>query len=318
MNPLYAEIRQMRAFAAHIHAPDTWLMAALKGYFDDSGDPADRNHSFFAIAGYVVEAAAWSKFETEWLAALQDFSAPYLHMKELHFCKGAFAEWDKTVPAVQERINGFLARLVGVIRDAGLRGFGAVISLKDLARFNAEKGLAIDPKALAIYGAALELRQFDQTSDIKVVLDRMSGAHQAIDLAEKYGKTDRYYPFMSNFPTFTPLARNGATGSRNTPALQAADFLAWEVRKNWELKKTWFEEFDPRPDDPKWGNSLFQWYLRDRIQHMNRHGLTSINIPATLQRRSLTELADAAGAGGCLWVYKTLCDAHETRGGVWG
>lgn len=292
-------------------------MAALKGYFDDSGNPADRNHSFFAIAGYVAEAPAWRKFETEWLTVLQDFSVPYLHMKELHFGKGAFAEWDKTVPAIRERITEFLVGLIQVISNVGLRGFGAVISLKDLKRFNAEKELQINPKALAIYGSAIELRRIYPSEDIEILVDRMTGAHEAIGIAERYGKTDRYYPAMRNFPAFMPLAKNGNTGSRNTPGLQAADFLAWEIRKNWELKKTWLEEFDPQPGDRKWGNSLLQWFLVDRIQHIKRHGLKSVDIPATLQRRSLTGLADAGGADGCLWLYKTMCDANEARGGVW-
>jgi Protein of unknown function (DUF3800) len=315
----YLEVRSLGSLSAWTRPEGNWLMAALKGYFDDSGDPADKRSTqdFFSVAGYLAPVSSWEPFEIRWREVLSEFDIPYLHMKELHFRTGAFVTWTKGDPEVEERIARLLARFVTVIGEIpDMRGFGAVIALKSLERFNAEKSKSLVPKALAIYATALELRKWNQTADMEIILDRTADGHASIATAKKYGRTDEYYPFMKNFPSFLPLSKDGTTGAHNTPALQAADFLAWEVRKNCELKKDVLKDA-PRPDDPNAGRIFFGSYLRDRLEHMKRHGLTSISIQMPMQRRSLTELASATPVEGCLWTYHTLCDADVSRGGVW-
>ncbi|MBS0366584.1 MAG: DUF3800 domain-containing protein [Proteobacteria bacterium] len=292
-------------------------MAVLKGYFDDSGDPCDEKHRFFAVGGYVAPVERWDRFETAWNAILSEFRVPYLHMKELNQGVGAFDAWrPKDDVIVKERTASLLGAFAKVIGESRLWGFGAVISLWDLERFNAESGRGLDAKALAIYGCALEMRRYNETIDVECVLDRMNGAHAALARAEQYGRTDNFYPFMRNFPTFIPLSKNGNTGARNTPALQAADFLAWELRKNFENKRGWFDEYNPRASDPKASGTLMEWFMKERLQHMARKGITQLEIGLP-QRRSLSALADAAYPDGALWDYDAFCKCDKIRGGIW-
>jgi hypothetical protein len=39
-----------------------------------------------------------------------------------------------------------------------------------------------------------------------------------------------------------------------------------------------------------------------------------VQLPA---RKSLDALLESAAIEGVLWDYKTICEAHEARGGVW-
>jgi hypothetical protein len=289
----------------------------LLGYFDESGDSRDAQHGALAMAGYVGLRSAWAAFEHGWLATMSEFNVPYLHMRELTKRVGAFAAWTKGDPHVEERVGALLGRLARVIGTAQLKGFGATIVLRDVDRFNAEKGLRLDPKALAIFACALEVRQVFPVETVELLVDRMDRGEQLVEMARKYGLTDSYYIALKNFPSFRVLPKGGAQGSRNTPGLQAADFLAWETRKNYELKRTWFEGDHPSPDSADWGRSLFDWYLKDRITHIAKTGETSVPLRVDLLRRSLSALADASPIEGAIWDYRTLSQASAAHGGVW-
>jgi hypothetical protein len=289
----------------------------LFGYFDESGDSRDAQHGALAVAGYVGSQSAWAVFEHGWLAALSEFDVPYLHMRELTKRIGAFASWTKGDPDFDERVGRLLGRLAQVIGAAGLKGFGATIVLKDVDRFNTETGLRLDAKALAIYACALEVRQVFPVETLDLLVDRMDRGNLMIERARKYGLTDSHYTALKNFPSFRVLPKSGAHGSRNTPGLQAADFLAWEARKNYELKRTWFEGDHPAPDSADWGRSLFDWHLKDRIKHMVKTGAISVPLRVDLLRRSFSALADASAIEGAIWDYRTLSQANAAHRGVW-
>jgi len=80
-------------------------------------------------------------------------------MKEMNKLAGVSPVWIEDDPG-KERLGILLGRLAQVIGKSNLRGFGAVIWVKDLERFNSEKGRSIDPKAFAIYAAALAVRRW--------------------------------------------------------------------------------------------------------------------------------------------------------------
>jgi hypothetical protein len=129
----------------------------------------------------------------------------------------------------------------------------ALFILHLIKRFNAETGANIDAKALGIYACALGARERHRSDTIEFVLDRMEDGHGKIARARRYAETDLYYPFMQDCPNLRVMAQDDPNGSQNTPALQAADALAWELRKNYELKRPWFEGGDTSPDSPGMG-----------------------------------------------------------------
>jgi hypothetical protein len=295
-------------------------MYALKGYFDESGDEHDARHAALSVAGYVGDTTSWPAFEERWRDVLREFDVPYLHMRELQHRRGAFAAWTRGDPKSDVREASFLGKLAGAIGEAGLEPFGAVISLSGLRRFNAETAAGLDAKALAIYGCVLDIRRRHAHDTIKIVFDRMDAGSATIDLAKDCAASDSYYPDARNFPVCRILPKEGPEGSRNTPGLQAADFLAWEVRKNYELKREWLESDAASPDSPDWGNSLFKWWLESRIEHMRRNNIKELPLSVNMMRRSLSALGDAAPAdeiNGVIWMYRTLIRAHEVRKGNW-
>lgn len=292
----------------------------LTGYFDDSGDPVDESQQFYAVAGYVASEASWVQFNNAWQKVLAEpeFSIPYVHMRELHQARGAFKTWTKDDKSVSARTVLLLQRLVAVIGKFNLRGFGAAIYKKHLQRFNSESGQSLDARALAIYACILHMHECGVNRDVDIILDRMNGGQAAVQQANQYAKSDRYYSLAENeLPNIHVLRKGAMESAKNIPGLQAADFLVWELRKQQELRSDWYERYQPRVGDRNWGTSLMQWFIEDRIKHMKRHGETSAEIPENFQRRSLTELATAAPVRAGLWDYEFLCAADKSRGGVW-
>jgi hypothetical protein len=280
-------------------------MAVLKAYVDDSGDegPGD---AALSMAGYVATVEAWARFEQAWIRVLDDFEASYLHMKELKERYGAFEAW----PESKEKDADFLAKLTAVIGNAGLGAFGAVVVLDDLNKFNDEHDLSFDAKALAIYASMMELRKVQPKECVEVILDRMNQGHAAIAKAEEYAPSEELKDI-----SFLPLPKKGAYGAKDMAPLQAADLLAWEIRKEYELKKEWYQDNPngfyhvlPRSnnDGMKAFRGLFKWFVEDRRAYIKKRGEESIEIPFEPHRRSLIALDVAAPINARIWNYYAL------------
>jgi hypothetical protein len=87
--------------------------------------------------------------------------------------------------------------------------------------------------------------------------------------------------------------------------LQAADFAAWEARKNHLNQNEWWELKD-RPQDPD-----------DGWAHMMKWSQEKYGTLIPRARKSMEALVESVPFEGIVWDYRTLCVAHEARGGAW-
>ena len=92
---------------------------------------------------------------------------------------------------------------------------------------------------------------------------------------------------------------------RNVRALQAADFLVWELRKHHTQQNEWWE----LPDRPSGWQQRFEHY---QAWSKQRHGT---RLPPA--RKSFEALARLTPVNGIVLDYRGLCLAHKARGGVW-
>jgi hypothetical protein len=120
-------------------------MAALKVYSDDSGDDADSQHSFLAVAGYVSTPEKWIRFEREWLEVLEGYEVPWLHMKEWWNNNNEIYQHLKDD---QKRQASFFADLTQCVKDNTIFAISSVLRLADFRKFNAETGLSLDAYSL--------------------------------------------------------------------------------------------------------------------------------------------------------------------------
>jgi hypothetical protein len=213
--------------------PEACLVALISGYFDDSQSTGD----VWVVAGYVGYANQWEHLGRMWDEALRAHDVPYFHKREMADPAGAFAKW---LPPEdhQEEVVAFFKDLVGAIRRCGVHIITSAVWVKDLERFNSEKGLILEPYPLAAYSCMSQIALKHGDVPVTAVFDRVEKVDDKLRKARLYADTDRHaYPGLCNLVTSIPLEA-GLT-SRTVPALQAADLIAWEVRKALFKMKPW-------------------------------------------------------------------------------
>ena len=272
-------------------------MAILKAYLDDSGNPNDPQHSVLTVAGYLSTADGWSWFETHWPKVMEKHGVPYLHMRELWDRNGDFGHLKDSDGTKAD----FLADCISVIQTGTEFAPSASIRLADLEAFNKESKLGLDPMALAIYGCLIELRNAYPKDEIEVFLDNISKPYKRIETALNYARSDTWQDLKPNTLLLSALPDGGSF--KTILPIQAADFSAWEIRKNCEERKTW----NPAEEDRRHAGLLNASYLRWTIEFFQKFG----RMPR--QRMSAKMLSAWPPPQGYLWDYANIKGAHVNR-----
>jgi hypothetical protein len=300
-------------FSAFVRPPGDALMAAFKGYFDESGKEDDPQFadSAIAVAGYVAQAGQWPEIEANWQAVLArpEFGVPYLHMKEFAHSKpgSPFESWKGDEP----KRAAFIAALAEVIRKSGLFGAGAVIRLPDLWEFNRDFAGDIKAYPLGVCACLIELSQAYPDSDLETVWDKIDDHSKQIALARSYAKSDRFYPNCGKRIDITPLEANRS--SKCIPALQIADFAAYELLKSHRVRNEWWLNERPFLPVEQWQKSQFYWTLRKFLKDGKSRSWPD-------ERKSYLSIFSAEGAPrmeGTIWTYRVLVRSHLWRCGIW-
>ena len=291
----------------------------IRGYFDESGNANDPQLAdcAFVVAGYVANDETWHRVESSWQNVLKShqYNVPYLHMREFaHSTKGSpFESWKNE----SNKRALFLADLAKVISESDLFGVCALIRLPDLSRFNSEKELALEPYSLAMFACLLELSINFPDVQIETIWDRVEKHEQRISLARSYAANERYYPKCGHGIATVPLAKR--LSSKLVPALQIADFAAYELLKSHRDKNDWFLHEMPKTAPDNWHNSCAKWSF-DRMMDSVKARTKNLRTYWPDERRShlaLFNASDSRPMEGGVWTYDTLCATHESRNGVW-
>jgi hypothetical protein len=199
------------------------LVGMFETYCDESGG---LDHGFIAVCGWLASVERWKEFEAEWNRMLAVYELPYLHMKEFAHFNGPF---EKFLEPNLGRRNDFMKEATRIIRESVEFGFVCVVNYEDFRKVNARfqlKEHLRSPYALAgrfcIARANLWVRQQGYSPrDVAYVFE--DGGPDMGGLVEVTKQAGIH------IPTFSP--------SRDTEIqlgvvqLQAADFLAYEMRK---------------------------------------------------------------------------------------
>lgn len=272
-------------------------MAAIKGYFDDS----QTTGQVWAIAGYVGGDHRWEAYEDKWQATLDTHEVPYFHMKEMADPNGVYGKWHPPKEHEAEKA-AFFRDLTGALRYTRLQAFTSIVRIPDLDRFNAKFGLKLEPYPMAAFGCMVTLANEFGDEPLELFFDHVEKVKSKLVKAEEYAASDTHYAgaFKQMITTGLP---EGMT-FKKIPALQAADFGAWEIRKHHLQLSDWFGiEGKPRDTDERW-------------EHFQGWSLKKFGQLRPTMRKSAEALLKN-GISNLVWDYDQLCYAHELRGGVW-
>ncbi|WP_166143648.1 hypothetical protein [Methylosinus sp. RM1] len=271
--------------------------ATIKGWFDDS-----RRDDVWAIGGYAGADHRWEYFDHHWPIALAKHGVPYLHMKEANEAKGVYAKWWPSKEH-QAEWSAFLNELAEIIYESRLQFFASIVRLEDLERFNREHGVGLKPYALAAYGCMVVVaREYGELSS-ELVFDHLEKVDSKLSEAKRYADLDSYNRGDFDRMSITALAKTRTF--RDLPAMQAADFAVWELRKHHEKNGEWFDLPDrPLNEDERW-------------EHFQRWSIAKFQTLIPPPRKSLSALVEGNQIFPLIWDYDRLCEAHRLRNGLW-
>jgi hypothetical protein len=293
-------------------------VGSFKGYFDESGKEEDPQFadSAISVGGWVTTVDSWRDLEAKWSAVLAraEFDVPYLHMKEFAHSepRTPFESWKGDEP----RRSAFMAALTDVIRDSDLAGVGAIVRVPDLQRFNREHSQNLQAYPLGMYGALIELSRRYEGVRVETVWDRVNRHATQVAMAREYAATDRETPNCGRNVQIAPL--EGDLSAKDVPALQMADFAAYELLKSHRDKNDWFKSEEPFLKPMEWFKSQFNWTLSRALANRRTTSWPD-------ERKSYLALFGAPIMGprparpmeGRTWTYNAILHCHCVRRGIW-
>jgi hypothetical protein len=218
----------------------------LIAHLDESGHSGSTD--FFAMAAFVGEDAQWGAFDKAWQAALAAHEAPYLHMREFAHRTGAFKGW------TEERRRGLLSAAVGAINDARLEAIAVAMSVSDFRALNAEEQVMFQDPFFSCfqevsYGVQIMSDRTPAPEKIRVVFSLQD------DFGPKLRKL--WTALQQRSKVLSTKAELQFDDMRQTPGLQAADLLAYELRHFYDMRQK-------RPAD------ISRWPFRALVWHQYR------------------------------------------------
>jgi hypothetical protein len=189
----------------------------FSAFFDASG--VEHQGRVLVVGGYIASFEQWGKFESEWNEVLKEFGVPsYFRMAEFAHSTGQFSGWrDK-----EDRRRAFLKKLTTVIRIRVRRSIGLALLLDDYNAVNADFELSErlgHPFPLAGVTCVNIVAAWAERASIKtpILYTFEKGDSHRGELIEQLDNHFHVLPNFGNKTQYNPL--------------QAADFVAWELRK---------------------------------------------------------------------------------------
>jgi hypothetical protein len=208
----------------------------ITAFFDESGHSASTKT--VSIGGAMTTPKRWGNLRVRWKAALHRHGVQLFHMKDFENRRGEFDGWDET------RKRALLTELFDAITDFPLFVIGAVVVVDDFNRLSAEfRQHLIDPWYLCYHSC------FHDAITMTVCIDSKQEDIDVEDVRVRacFYELHRQYTWG---PVLFEMARqaakerewaapyqNGIIGfgsKRSSVHFQAADLIAYEIRKHVE------------------------------------------------------------------------------------
>jgi hypothetical protein len=234
-----------------------WIVM-LKCFVDDSGSHP-RPDGKYVLAGYIMQEPRWEDFAEKWQAKLdQDPKIDYFHMADAHSGDGPFRD-------IRLEFREFkVAALANVIRDVFPPALAFFMSWESYNRIIRGK---VDPRLDNPY-AVLFFKIMAGVSEIQKRYDAAGGFgfHPVDFIFDNQGVAglqclDWYYALRDRVPEpdRTIIANDPQfKDDRQLLPLQAADMLAWHIRRHWDY-----------PNEDR----------RNVMEKLNPDGIWEYNVP---------------------------------------
>ena len=211
------------------------LLVMLQAYVDDSA--SDQGDQRLFLAGYINTADRWIRFSDAWAEELKQPPAiGYLKMSEANGFWGEFHGWDAADR--DEKIKG-LARVIRHFEPSSIHASVSQSEFKAIVAPVAPHGFRT-PYSLCFQAMMLPLAISQAKERINVPIDFIFDNQEGLgtQAAFFYGKIRENQPKkIRDVMCASPIFRD----EKQVLPLQAADMLAWHIRRRHEVDPKIFQ-----------------------------------------------------------------------------
>lgn len=238
-------------------------MVAVQAYIDDSAyDDGDRR---LYLAGYINTADKWLLFQDAWEEQLRSARGiAYFKMKEANFLEGEFRGWN--TEDRDEKVRQ-LSRVIRHFRPLSIHCSISRAECDEVLKPVAPHGLAspyVNCFEHLVVGLAHYQAALPNPIPVDFIFDNQEGLGEQARMVYRAVR-ERQRPEIQRLISVDPIFGD----DKEVLPLQAADMLAWHVRRQAET-----------------GNET-EWFLPDYLSFPEQH-----HLAADIDRASLERLAD--------------------------
>lgn len=219
MNSGYTPIKDLLVYSFGYHRG----VLVLRAYFDESGQSHDS--AFVCFGGCVASVESWTEFEKEWQQTLNTFGISCFHMTDFESHRGLFRGWEKK----RKKHKQLIANLIDIMQSHTELYIGAS---ENVAEYNLMKEPKDDPYFNCLMVCLDSASSYVSRLGVDEKVEMIFADHP-----QHSNRVRRLYPQVRDVGgMYKKLAFDGYGSPSEILPLQAADIVAFEVRKECERK----------------------------------------------------------------------------------
>ncbi len=194
------------------------VLTLVEAYFDESIGP--KGTPILCVAGYLIESGQAKLLSEEWRTALDEARLPYFRMSECAHGNGAFASLDRPHRILVQ------SAVMRIIEHRTIQGLAVTVNIAEFERYMPDHPLIGSPYTFCAHviigGVQNWIRKTRYAGEIAYFFEaghasqsEANGIMQKIFKQPDLRDASRYH-------------RHSFVLKEQTPAVQAADLLAWQ------------------------------------------------------------------------------------------
>lgn len=194
-----------------------WVLALVEAYFDES--IGSKGPPTLCVAGYLMQARQAKRLEREWRQTLREDDLPFFRMSA---CAGGGHPFDEIC---LKRRDIIARRMYSHIKRRTILGFAVAVNLKDYADFAPQHPQLGSAYTFCVHVLIGGVQHWAMKSDYQgKIAYYFEAGHASQSEAGRIMEEVFHNPTLKNAARY---AGHGFVEKACTPAVQAADILAW-------------------------------------------------------------------------------------------
>ena len=199
----------------------------INAYFDESSEGGNQD-GLLTVSGYALDLNGVESLDAEWKKMLETYNLDFFHMCECNANKGIFEKLS------EEDCDDCAREAIGIARKYPLHGHAAILDQSEYKKILQDEGFDCDPYTFLIWCEYLWVNKW--------AMENRPEAKISLFFEDGYKTQPRADKLLAALKVDPRSGKNRLVsyrflGKTESYPTQAADLIAWHIRKGYENKK---------------------------------------------------------------------------------